>query len=202
MTRAVHQTRSAASPGAVSAIPPATDQAWRLLERTGKSISEADTKAGLILGAAGVASGALFSIVRGIQTPTAWTVVVAIACAAQLLACALCAGMGVFRDVGVASTRPASSTSTTSPGCGPDPERSTRPTSVKLLGQPERLTRELGLQIWETSHVAAAKYGWIDRALILLLGALIALSATALIATVTTLGRDELHQGTHVRETA
>jgi hypothetical protein len=46
------------------------------------------------------------------------------------------------------------------------------------------LTRELGLQIWEISHVAAAKYSWVGRALILLFSALLALSAMAVLAMV------------------
>lgn len=186
MTRAVRRARSAARTGTASAITPSPDQAWHILERTGSSISDADTKAGFILGAAGVASGALFSIVHGAQTPTAWTVVAAIICAALLLACALCAGMGVLprrrRRVIPASLVYFDHVARLQSRSGEEYAAEL----AELLGRPERLTRELGLQIWETSRVAAAKYSWIDRALILLLSALLVLSATAVLAVVTT----------------
>ena len=47
-----------------------------------------------------------------------------------------------------------------------------------------RLIRQIGSHVWESSLIAKVKYDWVDRALLLLFGALLMLGVTAVAAVV------------------
>jgi len=53
-----------------------------------------------------------------------------------------------------------------------------------LLQDRTRLIRQIGSHVWESSLIAKVKYDWVDRALLLLFGALLMLGVTAVAAVV------------------
>lgn len=172
--RAVHETGAASLP----------DRAWKVFDVVNTRIEHADIKAAAILGACGVAATAVIALMtsrngRGIVLTSAAAATGVFILAAATFSCwalwprrlrnASPESLLYFDHI---ARRPGSS-----PASYEDELR-------VLLTDPETLCCEVIKQVWATSHVAARKYDFIDRAMICLFGALVTLAATAVIFVV------------------
>jgi hypothetical protein len=161
----------------------APDQAWRILELNRGWTSHADAKAGVALATAGVASGVLFSLVHIGTKSNGWISMAAIISAALLVASATCsaAALRPRRLHDGAHTSLIYFDHIAHSGLN----SSLYVSNLRdLLSDQQRLTNEIGTQIWAVSKVAAIKYSWVDKALFLLLGAMAAVALTAVLTVV------------------
>lgn len=178
--RAVPRIAGRARPEAQPADA-ATGDAWRVLDAVSAGITFADAKAGVLLAVAGVIGGVLADLERG--HPNVLGRCAAVLCGTLVFASAVCAGMalrprrrtaapsGLIYFGHIADRAPAA--------CDAYVEE-----LGELLRDRTRLAGQIGSQIWASSVIAKAKYDWVDRALLLLLGALFMLGATAVVSAV------------------
>ncbi|MEV7670212.1 Pycsar system effector family protein [Streptomyces sp. NPDC088752] len=157
---------------------PNADHAWKALALVVDWIKHAETKAGVTLAAAGVASGVLYNLLKDATTPSTWLLLCSILSALGLVATGLCAGCALWPRLRmkeeptsllyfhhIARGHPKSDTYTTS--------------LISLTADIDALVGEIASQGWANSKVAHKKYmwsGWAIRSLIL---SLITLAATA-----------------------
>lgn len=160
-------------------------EAWQLLGVVSQWITNADAKAGAILAACGIVGGFLYSVVKdGAYTHKGWVHTLAIVCAVLLTASAASAGFALR----------------------PRRRRDSPPQSLLyfdyvarqtiyseaeyvtaltgLLRDPKALAEQIGMQVYQVSLVASAKYSWVNRALFAFLAALTALGALMSVASL------------------
>jgi hypothetical protein len=158
----------------------AVDQAWRTLENIDRSIDRADAKAAAALTAAGAIGVALFTL-GGHGGLNAWAI------GALALSIALTFTAAVQAGLTLRPRRYRGGASATLV-YHDDIARLPDPTvegyvarASALFVDPAALSQELNGQIWATGRVAAAKYVWVNRSMLSLVGALLATGLTALL---------------------
>ena len=158
----------------------AVDQAWRTLENIDRSIDRADAKAAAALTAAGAIGVALFAL-AGHGRLSAWAIGALALGIALTFTAAVQAGLTLWprrnRD-GAPTTLVYHDDIARLPD--PTVEGYVARASA-LFADPAAMSRELTSQIWATGRVAAAKYVWINRSVLSLVGALLATGLTALL---------------------
>ncbi|MEV7180184.1 Pycsar system effector family protein [Kitasatospora sp. NPDC093679] len=168
------------------AAPSAADSgsvghAWRVLDGVTASINQADTKAGVVLAAAGVLGGVLFNLVGGGRGPGAWAVSATVVAAVLVLAAAGCAGAALYprrRGEGAASSLIYFDHIVRS---GATADGLAQPLAG-LLADPAALTAQIAGQVWANARIAGTKFDWVDRAVRLLLAAFVAVGGAAVAA--------------------
>jgi hypothetical protein len=160
------------------------ERAWKVFDVVNAKIEHADIKAGAILGACGVAAAATIGLITSRSDQGALLTAAAVTTGIFILMAATFS-CGALWPRRLQSTSPESllyfdhiaRRAPASPGPYENELR-------VLLADPDALSCEIIKQVWATSHVAAKKYDFIDRAMICLFGALITLVATGVIFAV------------------
>lgn len=156
------------------------DRAWRLLDTNHAAIDRADAKAGAVVAACGVSAAALVAVYSAHRADTA-EVSFALLCAALALASTSCAGLAL-RPRRMRSRQPDSLIFFDHVTRMADSSVEGYIQSARsLFSDEEELTTEITRQVWMTARLATVKYDWIDRAVLLLFGNLLALGVTALL---------------------
>ncbi len=173
---------------AVPAAPLDAAEAWKAVGLVNEWVRHAEAKAGTTLAAAGVTSGVLYNLVKDEQNFGIILAIAAPACAILAMAAAICAVIALWPRL-TSKDNPTSALYF-------DHIARRHPTSAtgyvtelkELIASPDAMLEELGLQIWANARVARRKYFWAGLALITLIGAALALGATALKLTLASLG--------------
>lgn len=156
------------------------DRAWRLLDTNHAAIDRADAKAGAVVAACGVSAAALVAVYSAHHADTA-AISSALLCAALALASTSCAGLALLPRR-MRSWQPDSLIYFDHVTRMTDSSVESYVQSARsLFSDEEALTTEITRQVWMTARLATVKYDWIDRAVILLFGNLLALGLTALL---------------------
>lgn len=145
---------------------PAQD-AWRVLDTVRSWVTFADAKAGAVLAVAGVIGGVLINLGRGhVGSPGRSAALIA---AVFLAGSVICAGIALRPR----RSRSAAPINLIYFGHIASSAHPSRDAYLKefgdLMQDPARLVDHIADQVWAVSHVAKAKYDWVNRALILLL---------------------------------
>lgn len=159
------------------------DRAWRLLDANHAAIDRADAKAGMVVAACGVSAAALVSV-YGAHHAGAAANSSALFCAALALASTSSAGLAL-RPRRMRAQQPDSLIyfDHVTRMAGSSAERYLQ-SARSLFADEEALAIEITRQVWITAHLATVKYDWINRAVVLLFGNLLALGLTALLLVV------------------
>lgn len=159
----------------------AVDQAWRTLENIDRSIDRADAKAAAVLTADGALGVVLFTL-AGHGRLSDWAMGALALAVALTFTAAVQAGLTLWPRRSRAGA-PATLVYHDDIAGLPDPTvEGYVARASALFRDPAAMGRELTTQIWATGRVAAAKYVWVNRSLLSLVGALLATGLTALLA--------------------
>jgi Family of unknown function (DUF5706) len=182
----VRRHRSAPAEASATLKPLEAEQAWRTLSLVRDLITQAETKLGVVLAAAGVSGGVLFNLVKNRHHPSMAFDVAAAICAASTLMAGVCTMIGLYPRVTVRSK---STGDVANPLFFHDIAKFYKGDpfgySIALLsvaGDPEKLARYLGNQVHANAVIAQRKYRWADWAIRLFLLDLLAITSLAVIA--------------------
>jgi hypothetical protein len=149
------------------------EQVWNIFQVTSYWVSRADDKAGLILASAGVAGGALFSLMHGRLLSVA-VLITGSGCGLFSLAATLCATAALWARLHPRTTDSLiyfQQIARTFPSSAEGYAKSMRDS----IRSPETLTTQVISEIWANAHIASRKYRWINVGLACLSGSVLLL---------------------------
>jgi len=185
--------------------PPDPDQAWKALSLVNDWVKHAEAKVGATLATTGVVGVMLYNLVKAQNTPGPLLSVFAVVCAVAVFLAGCSAALALMPRLTIVSRierlkairrdrKAPTDESTESPE---DPVNvlffsniakaydKDSPSYIEVLraltSDREQLTRQIAHQVHANATVAHRKFTWADRAIKLLVLALIALSAVAVI---------------------
>jgi hypothetical protein len=172
-----------AEPAAASEpAQPEPDQAWNALTLVNDWIRHAETKAGVVLAAAGVLGGVLYNLVKSQHHPSCWVSVIAVACGAFIFAAGLCAAAALVPRRRVAGGPEDFSNSLFYTHIA-NKYRNDEPSYVEVLSaltsNRRELTRHIANQVHANSIVAHRKFTWTAWGIRATVGGLLALAILA-----------------------
>jgi hypothetical protein len=186
----VRWRRSVPVTAATPLAPSQPEQAWHVLSLINALITQAETKLGVVLAAAGVSGGILFDLVHSQVGHSLGVDAVATLCAVLVFIAGSCAMIGLYPRVTLRLQH-------TRPTGNPlffrdiahiykgDPMAYSR-VLQKLTTHPDDLVHHLAQQIHANATIAQRKYRWADWAVKALL---LDLLAIALLATIIVLNK-------------
>jgi hypothetical protein len=165
----------------------AMEQAWRALSLIDSQVTQAETKLGALLAAAGVLGGLLFTLVRERAWGNVAFSAVAVLCAVSILATGLLAMIGLYPRF--RPPRRAANRSPLNPVFFHDIATSFAADPIaysaalrELAADPDTLVDHLARQVHANAVIAQRKYVWVNRALASLALALASITALAALA--------------------
>ncbi len=162
------------------------EQAWKALTLVTDWVKHAESKAAATLAAAGVIGGVLYGLVKDQRHPSGALDAASVICGLLSLAAALFAGLSLVPRVW--STKEPTS-ALYFHHIARRHARATGSASYSaslrnLIADDEQLINEIADQIWANAHIARDKFRWGNLGLLTILLSVIALAATALIASI------------------
>lgn len=159
-----------------------SEDAWRVLLLINDWIKHADAKTAGVLAAAGVTAGLLYSVVSEVDVLPLPTTVCVAATAVCLLFAVLFGGLALRPRLWTCA--PATSKIYFAHIARAYPKGAAQPTSfvqdfTSSFSDSREVASEVSEQIWAIAHVAAAKYRWVNLAMVFSFFALAGLALTA-----------------------
>lgn len=175
-------------PAETPALASAPDEGWRVLLLINDWIKHADAKIAGTLAAAGVSAGVLYNVAQGVKSPPLQTTVGIITTSVMLLFTVVFAGLALRPRLWtrapaiskiyfehIARAYPKSSF------CHKSRDKSNAfvVEFTSTISGSDRMAREVAAQVWALAHVAAAKYRWINLAIVFSFISMLSLAITA-----------------------
>ncbi|QFS93375.1 hypothetical protein FIV07_21665 [Mycobacterium sp. THAF192] len=159
-----------------------SDDAWRVLLLINDWIKHADAKTAGTLAAAGVSAGVLYSVVSDVHVLALPTTVCVAATGVCLLFAVVFGGLALRPRLWTCT--PATSKVYFEHIARAYPKGATQPRSfvqdfTSSFSDSRKVASEVSEQIWAIAHIAAAKYRWVNLAMVFTFLAIVGLALTA-----------------------
>lgn len=148
---------------------PDPDPAWRGLLLVNDWIRHGDAKIGVTLALSGAAGAILFNLVKGTKDPDVFLKIAGVATALVLTYTAFCAVVGLIPQTRIRGKRESEAFTSLlfyahiAQGWKGQPKEFSY-ALARLTTDKQKLTLELGEQMWANAKVAHRKFTWADRA--------------------------------------
>lgn len=136
------------------------DHAWKVLSIGNEWVRHAETKAGFILAAAGVAGGVLYNLVKNETAPTTWYSIIVVVCCGALTIGAISALLCLIPRLRLGRTEQATSLIYYLHIVRKFGAAAYVPALTKVIAEPGSLVMEIANQTYAISTVARRKYRW------------------------------------------
>jgi Family of unknown function (DUF5706) len=158
------------------------ERAWKILDEVSARIEHADVKAGVVLGACGVAAVAILGLLANHHGHHLPLLLALTASGIFVLASAACASTALWPRR-MRRTAPRNLLYFDHISRGPFPDAAAYGRKLReLLADSDALVQEIADEIWANSIVTSRKYTWLDRSIVSLFVALFALGVAAAIS--------------------